>query len=34
MPKLVRDYNFHMGGVDLSNMRTYIFRLKKDNKVE
>ena len=25
MPELVRDYNLHMGGVDLSNMRTYVF---------
>ena len=25
MPELERDYNLHMGGVDLSDMRTYVF---------
>ena len=25
MPGSVRDYNLHMGGADLSDMRTYIF---------
>ena len=25
MPELVRDYNLHMGGIELHDMRTYIF---------